>query len=632
MSAHWDALALRESGLWTVFGDLAKALGDTTLVPLVDRLAKVVAWGHDFSVFLLDSEGDPTVPKLGRLSVKPEPGGKMRVFAISDYWTQSLCGGLHSYLMRQLSLIPMDGTWSQGRAADRVRRATSTNSKVYCYDLSAATDRFPARFTELVLRPLIGSEGARAWLSLLVDRDYWYKGCQYRYAAGQPMGTLSSWAAFALSHHVTVQIAAQRVGCDRLFTEYSLLGDDIAIWDSAVAEEYCDLLSWLGVEINPSKSVQGVGFAEFAKRHFWRGQEVTGVPGKLLLLAGCYPSGLRALVETLTQRGWELTLGSVVSAYAVFTTLGSRTRLWRLLVLSLVGPEAPLSQPVLWAGVLKSFPGDLLRGLLVGTSFSRTTTLKLTGNLPIPWSGRLVQEVLRYAELRRVLRARDSLAAWANVLSTTMDSLIRGQIQSYWSEHGVDDSPFGDSGNMVARALIEAGHPATSVSSGLFDLKTDHTETELADLRTVLTPGDRPSSSAIGLAPLADLQALTRCAEATAWAGSVCRSAEATLSLQAEVVVAQGMIPVDQEELDLLTAVYPLDEPFDSQGIAGTPREDNTPNPTWITMEMLSDGVMLAWNPEIVRDPNWVPTPAPESRPGWGRWTKEAGESPLEGP
>jgi len=34
----------------------------------------------------------------------------------------------------------------------------------------------------------------------------------YRYAIGQPMGALSSWAMLALTHHLIVQIAAQRVG------------------------------------------------------------------------------------------------------------------------------------------------------------------------------------------------------------------------------------------------------------------------------------------------------------------------------------------------------------------------------------------------------------------------------------
>jgi len=56
---------------------------------------------------------------------------------------------------------------------------------------------------------------------LLVNRDYHlcsddpdfqpYNGV-YRYAVGQPMGALSSWAMLALTHHCLVQVAALRVG------------------------------------------------------------------------------------------------------------------------------------------------------------------------------------------------------------------------------------------------------------------------------------------------------------------------------------------------------------------------------------------------------------------------------------
>lgn len=186
----------------------------------------------------------------------------------------------------------MDGTWDQSQAAERVRLETAKGSELYSFDLSAATDRFPARFTELVLGPLIGPDAASAWVTLLTERPYHYKGTDYRYAAGQPMGTLSSWAAFAVSHHVVVQLAARQAGVDGLFTGYALLGDDIVIFDPDVATEYRDFMDWLHVDINMDKSVVGAGLAEFAKRVFYEGHEVTGVPSRLLRLAALYPSGL----------------------------------------------------------------------------------------------------------------------------------------------------------------------------------------------------------------------------------------------------------------------------------------------------------------------------------------------------
>jgi hypothetical protein len=68
------------------------------------------------------------------------------------------------------------------------------------------------------------------------------------------MGMLSSWAAFALSHHYLVQACAIRIGIPN-FTEYSLLGDDIVIFDPIVAGSYRKALTLLGVDVSDSKSV-----------------------------------------------------------------------------------------------------------------------------------------------------------------------------------------------------------------------------------------------------------------------------------------------------------------------------------------------------------------------------------------
>jgi hypothetical protein len=290
-ASHWDALALRESGLWQTFKVLAEALGSSPLIRKVDILARLTeSWLLER--LSLTWSLPERHPALGRFGVKEEPCGKKRLFAISDYWTQSVCKPLHDYLMATLKRLPMDGTWDQSRASDMVREETAMGTKLYSFDLSAATDRFPVRFTELVLGPLIGPDAASAWVTLLTERPYCYKGRDYYYNAGQPMGTLSSWAAFALSHHVVVQLSARLAGYEGLFTGYALLGDDIVIFDQDVATEYRDYMDWLHVEINMDKSVVGVGLAEFAKRIFYKGHEVSGVPARLLRLAALFPSGL----------------------------------------------------------------------------------------------------------------------------------------------------------------------------------------------------------------------------------------------------------------------------------------------------------------------------------------------------
>jgi len=71
----------------------------------------------------------------------------------------------------------------------------------------------------------------------------------------------------ALTHHTIVQVAAQRAGVTGLFQDYALLGDDICIGDSLVAQQYLLIMRDLGVEINLSKSlISENSVSEFAKR------------------------------------------------------------------------------------------------------------------------------------------------------------------------------------------------------------------------------------------------------------------------------------------------------------------------------------------------------------------------------
>lgn len=71
----------------------------------------------------------------------------------------------------------------------------------------------------------------------MIDREFHTTTSSVRYSVGQPMGFYSSWAVFALTHHAFVEFAAHRKGY-KSFRDYSLLGDDIVIWNRDVALEY----------------------------------------------------------------------------------------------------------------------------------------------------------------------------------------------------------------------------------------------------------------------------------------------------------------------------------------------------------------------------------------------------------
>jgi hypothetical protein len=133
---------------------------------------------------------------------------------------------------------------------------------------------------EVVLAEVLTPEIASLWRKTLTERTFEYKQHQVRYEVGQPMGFLSSWAVFALTHHLIIEYAAHELGLPPQFEEYSVLGDDVCIWNKLVANRYVDLLTELGVPINWNKSLLSDRHhrrIEFAKRIAIDGVEVTGL-------------------------------------------------------------------------------------------------------------------------------------------------------------------------------------------------------------------------------------------------------------------------------------------------------------------------------------------------------------------
>jgi len=84
----------------------------------------------------------PFRPVLGKLSLKAEAAGKVRVFAMVDCWTQWLMKPLHSMIFDNiLEAIPQDGTKDQ---LAPVRSLLKRDPPcLFSLDLSSATDRLP---------------------------------------------------------------------------------------------------------------------------------------------------------------------------------------------------------------------------------------------------------------------------------------------------------------------------------------------------------------------------------------------------------------------------------------------------------------------------------------------------------
>nr|QDH87245.1 MAG: RNA-dependent RNA polymerase [Mitovirus sp.] len=121
--------------------------------------------------------------KNGRLSVKIEPAGKARVFAMVDYWTQVALKPLHEWIFSVLREIPQDGTFDQMKPVKRLLKVVSFDQKIYSFDLSAATDRLPVLLQGLLLWQFFGRHFASTWKALLCGRGY-YLGSKICKAAG----------------------------------------------------------------------------------------------------------------------------------------------------------------------------------------------------------------------------------------------------------------------------------------------------------------------------------------------------------------------------------------------------------------------------------------------------------------
>jgi len=250
---------------------------------------------------------------LGRLHAIEEWGGKTRIVAIVDYWTQMVLTPLHNTINHFLRNLEMDGTFDQDSMAETVRGWTGTSGlEVNSFDLTAATDRLPISLQVNILEHLTGSHNlARMWKEILTCRDFYCQdGSKVRYATGQPMGARSSFPMLALTHHFIVQHAAE-LNKVHGYTSYRILGDDNTMCRNDVSSSYLAIMGYLGVPVNLSKSVicraDGLSAAEICKRIFIEGVEYTTISVKLLAKVARDGKLAPTLQDDLSKRGFKLT-------------------------------------------------------------------------------------------------------------------------------------------------------------------------------------------------------------------------------------------------------------------------------------------------------------------------------------
>jgi hypothetical protein len=197
--------------------------------------------------------------------------------------------------------MPCDGTFGHEVLGNKVKKFTK-HRQLFCFDLTAATDRFPLEIQKAALKPLLG-DLVHEWSDLLVNRTFTFKSKEIRYKVGQPMGLLTSWAAFSISHHIIINYCKN----DKSF--YAMIGDDVAISSVEGARKYKALMEVIGVSINDKKSLipkSNINVAEIAKRQFIAGNEISPVPPRVLVESTKGPEGLLEFIQVLANRTGKL--------------------------------------------------------------------------------------------------------------------------------------------------------------------------------------------------------------------------------------------------------------------------------------------------------------------------------------
>lgn len=311
---HLDAIALvRDPNLY----DKVRQLLEIT-APIIgnnlDRLKE--------KILKIDtSHLNPIHSKVSQLC---EGGGKTRNIAILDYFSQSALDVIHNKVLRQLKRInSCDATFGQEDGFSKVIKKAMIRKECFSLDLTSATDRFPLTYQHAVVKAMFGKEIGDLWKSVIADRDFKIKDKTLRWAYGQPLGALSSWGVFTLTHHAFVRWCAD----DPKFENYMILGDDIAIMDERVAQVYSDRMKILGVDVNPNKGFMSKGeniYGEFAKRIFRNGEELTGLPIDLILACSKTLYMIPDLIGYI-QRRWKVVLpGFELYAPACFSSLSRK--------------------------------------------------------------------------------------------------------------------------------------------------------------------------------------------------------------------------------------------------------------------------------------------------------------------
>jgi hypothetical protein len=224
----------------------------------------------------------------GTIRFIQDSGFKLRHIFVTNELLQVASLPLQEFLMSELRHIPQDATFDQEAGLASLQSVLRDGATVHCFDLSKCSDNLPRIFQLMLFEKLGLSEEWLSWLSDITsskwevidpipdryndgtpsdmldleDDEGTHKGHYFvRHSVGQQLGFGPSFPAFALGHHSIIR------GLARLHRRpmiYGLLGDDIWILDSILADKYQEFMALAGVPISPTKTIISDRIGEFA--------------------------------------------------------------------------------------------------------------------------------------------------------------------------------------------------------------------------------------------------------------------------------------------------------------------------------------------------------------------------------
>jgi hypothetical protein len=251
---------------WDILSGTLKGIEDLVLPELELNLIDDDKAGTSFQESLAE------LPEVGSLALIQEAGLKLRSAANPHRFYQAALKPLGDALFAVLRTIPQDYTFDQLAGIQDLQDVLSRGHRVWCTDLSNATDNVPLEF-QLQLMSKMGVSSR--WLQFFKSccRGSWVyskykKRMKYgrtRWTVGQPLGLYPSFASFALWHHALVQSLYRELdpGAEML---YGICGDDFWCASEKVLLGYTSFMEMIGAPIQEQKVLAAPATAEFLGR------------------------------------------------------------------------------------------------------------------------------------------------------------------------------------------------------------------------------------------------------------------------------------------------------------------------------------------------------------------------------